>query len=177
MGMKEIHYTKADFDNLVKKTDTCWLWLGKRQPNGYGRCSRSSFLTNLAHRAAYQMANGEIPKGLHVLHRCDVKHCVNPEHLFLGTHADNMKDMVNKGRSPIGTKNNKAKLNSSSVIEMRDCYITGNFSLKGLAKIYNISTATVRACLLGKSWSIIPNRPAYIGKNFTGRVRSCSNER
>lgn len=86
--------------------DGCWEWMGPRVGIGYG-----SFWANgktvRAHRLAWELVNGPIPTGLSVLHRCDNPPCVRPDHLFIGTNADNSKDMVQKGRSPTGLRNGK----------------------------------------------------------------------
>lgn len=87
------------FWGMVEKSDECWLWTGYREKKfGYGRCSHRSFPEYMAHRCAWYLVNGPIPKGLHVLHRCDVPNCVRPDHLFLGTHTDNMRDCNEKDR-------------------------------------------------------------------------------
>ena len=87
----------------VNKTDDCWLWTGAKYSNGYGcvfdigpppRKKRRT----LAHRVSYQLSVGPIPPSILVLHKCDVRLCVNPEHLFLGTHKDNTQDMIKKNR-------------------------------------------------------------------------------
>lgn len=84
------------FQSHVKKTPTCWLWQGLKTAKGYGRYGKGG---RRAHRIAYSEFIGEIPSGLLVLHSCDNPSCVNPNHLFLGTSADNTKDMVTKGRA------------------------------------------------------------------------------
>jgi hypothetical protein len=90
--MKEgYHYRKVD--------SGCWEWLRAVRTDGYGTVKDRRDITVGAHRVSWQEHKGEIPEGLHVLHKCDNKLCVNPDHLFLGTHKDNMKDMIGKGRS------------------------------------------------------------------------------
>ena len=85
------------FFQKVNKTDSCWLWTGSLTSRGYG-CFGVAGKTTAAHRYSYQIHTGEIPQGLIICHSCDVPSCVNPEHLWAGTYADNMKDMVSKDR-------------------------------------------------------------------------------
>lgn len=86
------------FWEKVEKTGGCWLWRGATNPKGYGRTGVGSHRSALAHRLSWNLAHGQIPAGLFVLHRCDTPGCVRPDHLFLGTAADNTADMIRKGR-------------------------------------------------------------------------------
>lgn len=80
----------------------CWVWSGYRCDKGYGRVTFARHAWVYAHRLMWVLAHGLVPDGLFVLHRCDNPACCNPEHLFVGTHADNMRDMHAKGRGKIG---------------------------------------------------------------------------
>jgi hypothetical protein len=93
---------KERFDLQVDKSADCWEWVGSKIPQGYGHIHHNH-ADIYAHRASWIIYYGEIPNGLCVLHRCDNPSCVNPEHLFIGTIADNMHDRDAKGR------NNKGK--------------------------------------------------------------------
>lgn len=81
----------------IEKTDSCWNWTGARNPR-YGMIKRDGRRVG-AHRVSWELANGAIPQGLWVLHRCDNPRCVRPDHLFLGNRLDNMRDMGAKGRN------------------------------------------------------------------------------
>ena len=88
------------FLKFVEKADGCWGWKGTTQRNGYTQITVNN-KTVLGHRFSYELHKGPIPDGMRVLHRCDNPSCTNPEHLFLGTNADNMKDMYAKGRGRV----------------------------------------------------------------------------
>jgi hypothetical protein len=83
---------------FVAQGDGCWEWTGYIRPDGYGQFGVDRSIHERAHRMAYQLTAGPIPKGIDVCHRCDNPACVRPDHLFLGTRSDNMRDMVAKGR-------------------------------------------------------------------------------
>jgi hypothetical protein len=89
---------------IQKSPSGCWIWTGAFNSNGYGHIFTGSdgraTKTQLAHRLIYEMKYGAIPEGMNVCHKCDVPACCNPDHLFVGTQADNLRDMRNKGRNP-----------------------------------------------------------------------------
>lgn len=93
---KHTHW-QVRFWNYVDKTDTCWLWRGSKH-SGYGVINVPGRGRPRAHRLSYEMAIGPIPDGLLVCHTCDIRECVRPEHLFLGTAKDNTADCIAKGR-------------------------------------------------------------------------------
>lgn len=99
-GKKKDCTPEMRFWGKVEKTATCWIWKGALNSDGYGNTimPKPSRKNMYAHRRSWEEANGPIPKGQQVLHRCDTPACVNPAHLFLGTHDDNMADKRRKGR-------------------------------------------------------------------------------
>jgi hypothetical protein len=86
------------FRSMIEQSDGCWLWSGSKDRDGYGTYHVSR-VTQKAHRVSWELSFGAVPDGLCVLHKCDNPCCVRPDHLFLGTQADNVKDMNQKGRS------------------------------------------------------------------------------
>jgi len=96
------------FWEKVSKTATCWLWTAGSQKAGYGRFKVNGKLQG-AHRVAYELTNGPIPAGLVLCHRCDNPQCVNPAHLFPGTHGDNARDAIQKGRRIVPTGSRRKK--------------------------------------------------------------------
>lgn len=113
------------FWDKVKKTDSCWIWIGAKANNGYGALHRSGNHSKIirAHRLSWEVHFGPIPEGLEVLHRCDNPPCVRPDHLHLGTQADNHKDRVAHGIRLLGEKNPMAKLSPATIEAIRSEYI------------------------------------------------------
>lgn len=128
-------------------TEACIIAPGRAGNHGYARFT-SNGRTRLAHRAAYERAFGAIPDGLYVLHRCDVKRCINPAHLFLGTHADNMADMAQKGRAA----RTNVKLSDAEVREIRRLAGTG-LSQRAIARRFAVHQGTVWPILAGRTWA------------------------
>jgi hypothetical protein len=126
----------------------CWLWTRGCSADGYGTGNRSQY----AHRWSYELANGPIPAGMYVLHRCDTPACVNPGHLFLGTALDNMRDMIAKGRArpSTGERHGHAKLSAGQVTEMRALY--PSLSKEKLAKRFGVTATQVRNIVSGRHW-------------------------
>ena len=125
----------------------CWVWLGALLPKKYGH---SAF--GRTHRIAWEAYKGAIPRGLWVLHRCDVPSCCNPDHLFLGTNKDNVADKVRKGRAKTkpqrGQTNGFAKLSDEMVKHIRQSCLSN----RALAKELNVSRPTVSRARRGLSW-------------------------
>lgn len=146
---------KRRFLLKVEITNTCWLWTGGRDSHGYGKLTLDKKQIG-AHKVAYQLWKGEIPEGLCVLHTCDVNNCVNPEHLWLGTKADNSQDMVRKGRMyhPYnkGIAHGSSKLTEEEILEIRDLYPLGQYSHRKLAKKFNVSYNHIKRILDRDVW-------------------------
>lgn len=141
------------FWNKVKKYKNCWEWTGCLS-HGYGslKVNGKRFI---ASRFSYELHYGKIPKGKFVLHKCDNPACIRPEHLFLGTQKDNVRDSVSKGRNMVGEKQNFAKLTNEKVIEIRSLYSKGNISQTELGKKFNVHQHTISCLVRRQTWKHI----------------------
>jgi len=130
----------------------CWIWVASTFRTGYGQFNPRNGRIVTAHRFAYELYNGPIPEGLFVCHRCDVRTCVNPDHLFLGTCADNLADMRAKGRARSapkdGEKNPAAKLTAT---DAREIFLS-NAPDRVLAEKYGITRQAIWKIKHRKSW-------------------------
>ena len=156
----------SDYERFMVKVNKdpcgCWLWAAAQHKSStqkylvYGAFGYQG-KKQTAHRVSWMLHNGPIPNGLYVCHSCDTPLCVNPEHLWLGTHKDNMKDAANKKRTvcnfkPLkGTKHPNARLTEKDALEIK------HSPLKNveLAKLFKVSTSTISEIKSGRKWGHI----------------------
>lgn len=147
----------ARFESRVARADgdACWLWTAGKDRKGYGAISLDAKM-HKAHRVAYQVHRGAIPAGMLVCHRCDVPACCNPEHLFLGTHADNTADMVAKGRANreprrVGVNNPASKVTPDAVRQIRELKRRG-VTGRQISRLFGIAESQVSNIVHGRHW-------------------------
>ena len=176
--------TEERFFSFVDKSggdDSCWLWTGAKFRRGYGQFKVEPYNVK-AHRWSYAHFIGEIPEGMFVCHRCDNPSCVNPTHLFIGDHKDNMRDMKVKGRAasgdrhwhslypeknptgirngrytkpdafPCGTEMKNSKLTEEAVLEIRRRYAAGGVIQRELAKEYGVHRSAIGQVVRNEKW-------------------------
>lgn len=153
-------------ERLAAKTDrsggpdACWPFTGAINSGGYGSIAgddRKSIIS--AHRAAYIVTHGGIPEGAYVLHRCDNRPCVNPHHLFLGTHADNMADMARKGRRAdvlFGESVGTSRLTEEQVRAIRQEHVPYRVPHRVLAERYGVHVRTIFNIVNRRNWKHLP---------------------
>jgi hypothetical protein len=154
----------------------CLEFMGARA-DGYGRL-RVDGENRLAHRISYELFVGKIPDGLLCLHRCDVRPCVEPSHLFLGSAQDNSNDMVMKGRhvTPIGEMHGRVILTEREASEIKFLVLEGHLSQHEIAEMYSVSRGAVTNIKQGRTWSWVksteplPSPPPILTEPLVRRI-------
>jgi hypothetical protein len=149
----ELSETERFFEK-VNKTDGCWLWVAAKCQLGYGLFNYGD--GTKAHRWSYKFHYGNLPDNQMVLHKCDVRNCVNPHHLYLGTQKENMRDCRDRGRNYVpdvkGEKNPMAVLNYETVALMRKIRENFKTPYKKIGSMFGVSAMTAYRAIVGKAW-------------------------
>lgn len=140
------------FESNFDKVDGCWLWTGYVSPSAKRPAFRIAGRNFIAARLSYEIYRGEIAYKLCACHSCDNGMCVNPAHLWLGTHAENMADAARKGRMHRGEANGMAKLTEDQVREIARLYATGKYSQVEVGAQFGVSYTTVHDIMTGEHW-------------------------
>ena len=136
---------REGFYKSVDRSGDCWIWTKTKNNWGYG-VARIMALNMTAHRLSWAIEHGPIPDGMLVLHKCDDRACVRPDHLFLGTSQDNSDDMMRKGR------NRNTVLTQDDVLEMRRRYASGGTSTIKLAREFGVGVTTIANIIHRRTW-------------------------
>jgi hypothetical protein len=146
----------------VEKTSTCWLWKGARNKRrgiagsgviGTGLLKPSGHqIPTLVHRLSYELTHGPIPRGLLVLHGCDIRNCVRPGHLHLGTATQNAAECNRRNRRPVGSQVKSSKLTEVDVAQIRGLHATNQRTITQLSRDYGMTYAAVRGIIRRKNW-------------------------
>src|SRR5205814_9757115 len=152
---------KKRFFKYVRKTKHCWFWIGNRTKDGYGRF-RLNGRDHASHRASWMLFKGQIKKGYDICHKCDIKPCIKPSHLFQGTRKDNMQDASKKGRLNVPHTNHQGENHSGAKLTNRE--VLKIYSQKGkvphkkLAKDFKVSVSTIHMIMGRYIWKHILHR-------------------
>lgn len=141
LTLAAVEYASARFWCKVRKTDGCWLWIAGAEASGYGAFGVTLHRRVRAHVVSMMLHLGTVDLGACVLHKCDNPPCVNPEHLFLGSRADNMADKKQKGRQPRGEACPNCKLRDADIVVIR----ASTESSLVLGKRYGVTARHIRA--------------------------------
>ena len=132
--------------------DNCWPWVAFRDKRGYGTTGWRGRRGLKAHRVAYEIHHGPIEKGLLVIHSCDNPSCCNLAHLRLGTHRDNTRDKVARGRQARGSSNGWAKLHEADIVRIRNLVSSGA-NQSAVARTFKVAPQTISQIIRGVTWS------------------------
>lgn len=134
----------------VSKTDSCWLWTAAKTTKGYGSLTLFH-KPHRAHQVSWKLHFGDIPRGLFVCHKCDVKTCINPDHLFLGTNGDNVRDAASKNRLRVGDRHPQAKLTGQEVQDIRALLKDGHKGID-ISRVYGVSDQCIYDIKNNRHW-------------------------
>lgn len=131
----------------------CWVWSATCFQFGHGRVKIKSKDLK-AHRVSWEYHKGPIPDGMFVLHTCDNPPCINPEHLFLGTQLENMRDMHSKNRnvSSLGEKHGRSKLTEVEVKQIKNMLLEGRYSHREIGEGFGVTGAAITQIAIGNNW-------------------------
>lgn len=161
---------EARFWANLTKSDGCWTWGGSVDVHGYGKIyTGGPGKMILAHRLSYEIHHGPIPASMCVCHRCDVRACVNPAHLFLGTLSENQRDKIAKGRTPFGENAGPAKITEAQAREIVAALAKGE-GVTSIARRFEITNGAVHGIRRGENWKHLP-RPAGLPAPMSRRDR------
>lgn len=135
------------FISYVEIQDDCWLWIGPVNSKGYGKLCFRENKTDAAHRVSFKIFNGPIDEGLFVCHSCDAPACVNPDHLWLGTHKDNMMDMMEKER-------HYSKLKPMDIFKIRKLWESG-YTQQKIMELFEISSSQISNIVARRIWKSV----------------------
>lgn len=186
--------TPENFWKQVDKSGDCWIWTASKIGRGYGQV-KFNYKHLRSHRVSWELTYGPIPKGLFVLHKCDNPACVNPDHLELGTHKENMRQMVERERSPKGERNARvmyperyptgdshysrlqpermargekhgnSKLTADNIRHIRQVYSAGESTYEQLAHVYGVSITCIWNIVTRKTWAHVGSEDANSGND------------
>lgn len=142
-------WAKVDKSPGYGPSGECWIWIASKTRERYGRIKHGP-RQRPAHAVSWEIHNGPVPDGLNVLHRCDYPPCVRPDHLFVGTQADNMRDMISKGRR---AAHGRQALTASQVIEIRRLYAAGGTTYSKLGVLFGVGSSAINHIVHRRTWA------------------------
>lgn len=143
----------AAFWNKVRKSDSCWEWIGQLNHAGYGMFRKGNKLAR-AHRISFSMSN-QLSDSDIILHSCNNRKCVNPKHLRIGSQKENFHDSILAGTAPICENNGQSKLTKEEVSKIKEMYIPRKFGCVKISRFFNISRRQVSRILSGEAWRFV----------------------